>query len=130
MAAPDAALVSEPDQPHQCEGASRGGLHSSSSMSGSSMFEAEFLGRREANCEALTPLLFVERAANVFPNRTSVVHGELRYTWKETAVCNWRAAWQRMGLGWVTRWPCLHQISQLCLRHTMECRCVVVCCAL
>ncbi|PHU19303.1 Acetate/butyrate--CoA ligase AAE7, peroxisomal [Capsicum chinense] len=38
-----------------------------------------------ANFEPLTPLSFLERAANVFRDRTSVVYGEkLKYNWEET----------------------------------------------
>ena len=33
---------------------------------------------------ALSPLTFLERAAFVYPDRLSVVHGAQRFTWKET----------------------------------------------
>ncbi|MCX7157871.1 MAG: AMP-binding protein, partial [Proteobacteria bacterium] len=42
------------------------------------------LDRNTANYAPLTPLTFVERAASVYPDRTSVIHGAQRYTWKET----------------------------------------------
>ena len=42
------------------------------------------LDRNPANYAPLTPLTFVERAAAVYPERTSVVHGARRYTWKQT----------------------------------------------
>jgi fatty-acyl-CoA synthase len=42
------------------------------------------LDRNPANYAPLTPLTFVERAASVYPERTAVVHGARRYTWKET----------------------------------------------
>jgi fatty-acyl-CoA synthase len=42
------------------------------------------LGRNPANYAPLTPLSFLERSAHVYPDRTSVVHGAERYTWKET----------------------------------------------
>ncbi|MFC7734631.1 AMP-binding protein [Roseomonas sp. GCM10028921] len=41
------------------------------------------LPRTAANHRALTPLLFVERAAAVFPDRTAVIHGAQRFTWRE-----------------------------------------------
>ncbi|HUG76454.1 MAG TPA: acyl-CoA synthetase [Burkholderiales bacterium] len=44
----------------------------------------ENLGKTPANYAPLTPLSFLERAAWVYPARPSVVHGEERYTWKET----------------------------------------------
>jgi fatty-acyl-CoA synthase len=42
------------------------------------------LHRNEANHTPLSPLTFIERAAYVHPNRLSVVHGDLTYTWKQT----------------------------------------------
>ncbi|XP_047337954.1 acetate--CoA ligase CCL3-like [Impatiens glandulifera] len=42
------------------------------------------LPKNAANCTALTPLLFLERAALVHPNRKSVIHGERTYTWLQT----------------------------------------------
>ena len=42
------------------------------------------LDRNPANYAPLTPLTFVERAAYVYPERTAVVHGARRYTWKQT----------------------------------------------
>ncbi|GAN76867.1 acyl-CoA synthetase [Acidisphaera rubrifaciens] len=42
------------------------------------------LERRVANYTPLSPLSFLARAALVFPGRTSIVHGDLRWTWRET----------------------------------------------
>jgi fatty-acyl-CoA synthase len=42
------------------------------------------LGKNAANYAPLTPLSFLERAAEVYPTRASVVHGSQRYTWKQT----------------------------------------------
>jgi fatty-acyl-CoA synthase len=42
------------------------------------------LGRNPANYVPLTPLSFLERAAYVYPDRISVIHGSERYTWQET----------------------------------------------
>ena len=36
-----------------------------------------------ANWAALTPLTFLDRAAQVYPERTAVIHGALRYSWRE-----------------------------------------------
>ena len=41
------------------------------------------LPRSEANHAALSPLQFIERAAEVYPGRLAVVHGELRRSWSE-----------------------------------------------
>jgi len=42
------------------------------------------LDKNAANHVALTPLQFLERAASTFPDRTSVVHGDLSFTWRQT----------------------------------------------
>jgi fatty-acyl-CoA synthase len=42
------------------------------------------LDRNQANHAPLTPLSFIERAAYVYPERLSVIHGARRFTWKET----------------------------------------------
>ncbi len=42
------------------------------------MTDAPFLARRPANHQPLTPLKFLERAAMVHPDRTAIVHGDLR----------------------------------------------------
>ncbi|MEM9012950.1 MAG: AMP-binding protein [Pseudomonadota bacterium] len=49
---------------------------------------AEFdrLAKVEANHVALSPLSYLDRAALVFPERTSIIHGARRYTWGETRV--------------------------------------------
>ena len=44
------------------------------------------LDRNDANFAALTPISFLNRAAFVFPDKPSVVHGARRFTWKETAA--------------------------------------------
>jgi fatty-acyl-CoA synthase len=42
------------------------------------------LEKNAANYAPLTPLSFLERAAYVYPQRASVIHGAARYTWGET----------------------------------------------
>ncbi len=42
------------------------------------------LDKNQANHTPLTPLTFIERAAYVYPDKPSVVHGSERYTWKQT----------------------------------------------
>ncbi len=59
------------------------------------------LDRNQANYAPLTPLTFLERAAYVYPDKPSVVHGVERYTWRETyARCRRLAsALARRGIG-------------------------------
>jgi fatty-acyl-CoA synthase len=42
------------------------------------------LPKNAANFTPLSPLLFLERAAEVYPQRVAVVHGALRRTWAQT----------------------------------------------
>ena len=42
------------------------------------------LGKNPANFVPLSPIGFLLRAALVYPNRTSVIHGNQHYTWRET----------------------------------------------
>ncbi|XP_078159563.1 acetate--CoA ligase CCL3-like isoform X2 [Carex rostrata] len=42
------------------------------------------LPKNDANYTALTPLWFLERAALVHPNRASVIHGPVQFTWADT----------------------------------------------
>jgi fatty-acyl-CoA synthase len=45
---------------------------------------ANGLDRNAANYVPLTPLTFIERSAYVYPERLAVIHGQRRYTWKQT----------------------------------------------
>ncbi|KXU82025.1 acyl-CoA synthetase [Caballeronia megalochromosomata] len=42
------------------------------------------LPKTAANFAALTPLMFIERAASVYPARPAIVHGDVRRNWAET----------------------------------------------
>ncbi|MBU3543791.1 acyl-CoA synthetase [Polynucleobacter sp. MWH-Mekk-B1] len=42
------------------------------------------LERNSANFTPITPLLFLERSAEIYPNRLAVIHGQLRQTWQQT----------------------------------------------
>jgi len=65
-----------------------------------SMFD-QGLDRNQANHAALTPLTFLERAAAVYPDRLSVVHGAQSFTWRQTYTrCRRLAsALTRLGVG-------------------------------
>src|SRR5919198_407351 len=60
------------------------------------------LEKNRANYAPLTPLSFLERAAYVYPERVSVIHGAQRYTWGETyARCRHLAsALAKRGIGY------------------------------
>ena len=41
------------------------------------------LGKTEANYQPLTPLVFLERSAKVFPDHTAIIHGSRRYSYAD-----------------------------------------------
>ncbi len=65
-----------------------------------SIFDQD-LPRNEANFTPLSPLSFLERAAEVYPQRNAIVHGSLRRSWGQVYErCRQLAsALQRAGLG-------------------------------
>jgi fatty-acyl-CoA synthase len=44
------------------------------------------LVRNAANCMPLSPLGFIERSAQVYPNHIAVIHGERHFTWAQTCA--------------------------------------------
>ncbi|WP_395028072.1 acyl-CoA synthetase [Comamonas odontotermitis] len=65
-----------------------------------SMYDTR-LDRNDANHAPLTPLSFIERAAEVYPERLAIIHGDLRQTWGQTyARCRQLASsLQQQGIG-------------------------------
>jgi fatty-acyl-CoA synthase len=59
------------------------------------------LDKVPANYTPLSPLSFIKRTAAVYPNHTSIIHGDQRYTWSETyARCRRLAsALSKRGIG-------------------------------
>ena len=41
------------------------------------------LGRNAANCQPLTPVTFLERAAKTYPDHVAIIHGRQRVTYPE-----------------------------------------------
>ena len=50
------------------------------------------LPRNSANCVPLTPISFLARAADVFPDRIAVIHGDWRLSWREVFARSRRLA--------------------------------------
>ena len=50
-----------------------------------SIFDRD-LPRTEANFAPISPLSFIERTAEVYPERLAVVHGDLRHSWREVYI--------------------------------------------
>ena len=57
------------------------------------------LDRTPANHVPLTPLGFLDRSADVYPDRVAVIHGELRQTWSQTRDRCYRMASALAGRG-------------------------------
>ncbi|MGI9216751.1 MAG: acyl-CoA synthetase [Hydrogenophaga sp.] len=59
------------------------------------------LPRNEANFAPISPLSFIERTAEVYPDRLAIVHGSLRQTWAQTYARTRQlaSALQRAGIG-------------------------------
>ncbi len=65
------------------------------------------LDRNAANYVPLSPIGFLRRSAAVYPNRISVIHGERRYTWRQSLERCRRLASalaRRTASGAATRW--------------------------
>jgi len=59
------------------------------------------LNKNAANYVSLSPLSFLRRTAAVFPERTAVIHGSMKRTWRETfeRCIRMAAALKRRGIG-------------------------------
>ncbi|MEX3960448.1 AMP-binding protein [Trinickia sp. EG282A] len=57
------------------------------------------LDKNPANYQAMTPIRLLDRAADVFPDRTAVIHKDKRYTWAEYAQRCRRLARGLIGAG-------------------------------
>jgi fatty-acyl-CoA synthase len=64
-------------------------------------FDAPHLAKNTANYTALTPLVFLRRAAAVYPDKLAVIHGTTRFTYRELySRCRRLAdALRRRGIG-------------------------------
>lgn len=60
---------------------------------------AHGLDRNPANFIPLTPLRFLDRTADVYPDRVALVHGQFRQTWRETRARCYRLASALVGMG-------------------------------
>jgi len=65
-----------------------------------SIFDQD-MPRNEANFAPISPLSFIERTAEVYPDRLAIVHGDLRQTWTQTYARSRQlaSALQRAGIG-------------------------------
>ena len=63
------------------------------------------LDRNSANYTPITPLLFLERSTQIYPNKIAIIHGKLHQTWKQTDErCRRLAsALKSMALAWGTQ---------------------------
>ncbi len=69
-------------------------------MNGKNIYELG-LDKNSANFAALTPLNFIERAASVYPEKTSIINGAKKFTWSQTyrRSCLLASALSKFGVG-------------------------------
>ena len=69
-------------------------------MNSENIYE-QSLDKNAANFAHLTPLSFIERCASVYPDRTSIIHGDTNYTWSQTYArcCLLASSLARIGIG-------------------------------
>ena len=92
-----------------------------------SIFEAQ-LAKDRANYEALTPVSFLRRAAQVVPSHTAIIHGQRRYTYAQFLARSSQLANALAGRGiGPTASPSWEQTHLRCWRRTMGCRCSAQC---
>ncbi|WP_026295986.1 acyl-CoA synthetase [Aromatoleum toluclasticum] len=60
---------------------------------------ARGLDKNAANHVPLTPLTFLDRTADVYPQRTAIIHGRFKQTWSETRTRCYRLASALVRLG-------------------------------
>jgi fatty-acyl-CoA synthase len=64
-------------------------------------YDAPHLAKNAANFAALTPLVFLRRAAAIYPDKLAVIHGAARFTYRElySRCCRLADALRRRGIG-------------------------------
>jgi fatty-acyl-CoA synthase len=67
-------------------------------MSATSIYDKD-LAKTQANYTPLSPLSFISRTADTYPDRISVIHGAKRFTWAETHTRARRLASALAGVG-------------------------------
>lgn len=69
-------------------------------MSANNIYQQD-LDMNQANYAPLTPLTFLERAASVYPDHPSIIHGDTTYSWSQTyqRCCLLASALAKMGVG-------------------------------
>ncbi len=62
---------------------------------------AQDLDKNQGNYTALSPLSFIARSAEVYPDHVAVIHGEHQFTWRQTyqRCCRLASALQKKGVG-------------------------------
>jgi hypothetical protein len=75
-----------------------------------------------ANYVPLSPLSFLRKAAEVYPDRAAIIHGELRRTWSETYVAGvWLRRCGDAGYHAEIRSQSWRRTSPPCARPTSAC---------
>ncbi|GLC92287.1 hypothetical protein Tamer19_16950 [Cupriavidus sp. TA19] len=87
------------------------------------------LEKCQANFQPLTPLHFLKRAADVFPERAAVIYRDRRYTWRQYAQRCYTLARALIAAG-IERGDTVSILAptfRKCSRRTSACRCLAPC---
>lgn len=80
------------------------------------------LPRTPANFVALSPLRYLERAAYIYPNQASIIHGKRQISWKETyqRCCQFASQLKQLGIEKMIRCRSYYQIFLPWLKHISQ----------
>ena len=89
----------------------------------------EAFSKNDANYVPLSPLSFVTRTADLFPDRTAIIYGDRRYSWAESyaRMRQLASALDGAGLGLGDTVSVIAQTRRKCSRRIMVCRWPGVC---
>ena len=83
----------------------------------------QHLPRNPANFAPLSPLGFIQRTAEVYPERLAIVHGSLRQTWarRTPAAASWPVPCSAPASARTTPWPSCCPTPRPWSRPTLAC---------
>ena len=81
------------------------------------------LDKNPANFVPLTPLTFLERAKDIYPNYEALVYEDRKYTWLDIykRCTQFASALEKIGITKEIQYPSWHVILQKYLKHIIRC---------
>ena len=80
------------------------------------------LEKNKANYVPLSPLSFLERIKDVYPNYEAIIYEDRKYTWIDVykRCLKFASALRKIGVGEVILFPSWQLIHQKFLKHTIQ----------